>query len=261
MKATWARGLTLCVGLVALGCGADKDDGGGANAAWREPANQVNDATCDKTYECFSAATLDVLRKMEPRLGQTVDECKSNFRAANSHATQPCPPGETFQKANAEQCVTELTALTCPGYLSNPKGPAACTQICSTGGPVVPACSKPTTKPAAIELPDGGSLPLFQRAIGQISGAETDTFVIPLDCTPGYGFQVTVNPKSADLNIALTYDIAGLHSDLDDQGPGTGEGSTLVANSNLSLPNELVVGVSAVGGGTGDYEITVSTNP
>jgi hypothetical protein len=253
------RGWGLCLGIALVGCSSAKDDASGSATEWREAANQVNDATCEMTYACYSAKTLDALRMMEPQLGQSVDECKQNFRAANSKATQACPSGQTFQKANAEQCVSELEGLECQKFLGSP--PAACGQICASGSQLVPACSEPAELPAAIDLPDGGALPMFQPARGHISGGETDTFTIPLDCKPGYGFAMSAKPISADLDIALTFDIAGLHGTDDDGGPGSGESSTLVTGSKVALPNELVVNVSAVAGTTGEYELVITSDP
>ena len=198
---------------------------------------------------------------MEPRIGQSVEECKANYRASNAKATQACQSGQTFQQSSAEQCLNELTTMTCAEFKTSPTGPAACKQICSSGGQAVPACEKPNPEPAAIDLPDGGQLPLYQEANGTISGSETDTFTIHLDCMPGYGYQVLVTTSSQDLDIALSYDLAGHHSDDNQNGPGSGEGSTLVANSKLVLPTDLVVGVSAVGGTTGDYKIVVNPGP
>jgi hypothetical protein len=107
------------------------DDGGGDD--WRALGISAANEGCEKAYECLSAAELTALRAIEPQIGNTVDECKANFRAEVMAEDAPCNPGETYNASAATQCVSEWTAMSCDQLRASPDGPVICSQVC-TGG-------------------------------------------------------------------------------------------------------------------------------
>ena len=132
---------------------------------------------------------------------------------------------------------------------------------CGSEGQQGPACILPETTPDPVELLDGGDLLLWQKATGSITGTETDTLHMVLDCRPGQGFNVTVGLTApGDADLELTYHIAGQQLPVDYFGPGEGEGSILQLGS-VPVPADLDIDVLVSNAQTCTYEIDVVPEP
>ena len=120
-----------------------------------------------------------------------------------------------------------------------------------------PECLQPNELPAQVDLPDGGALLLWQLATSQLSGSETDSFSLSLDCRPRGGFNVTVELIGASqADLKLTYHIGGQELIVDIFGSGIGEGSIMHPGS-VALPADFIIDVSSKNQEPGDFQISV----
>jgi hypothetical protein len=123
---------TLLLGLlctITVACAGEDD-----TEEWREQANEINDVTCERAYECFPEAVLGMFQQQIPEFGSTAEECKENFRDMNESATQPCQSGQSFHSAEADECINLLSEMTCDEFnasVGTGNEPGPCAAVCS----------------------------------------------------------------------------------------------------------------------------------
>jgi len=114
------------VGLLVtgfVGCG-----GGGGNSAAKDLCNQSAVATCEKDFTCGGAQALT------DHGYASVSDCTKQMQADCANVT--CPAGTTYHADQAQNCLNETKAQSCPDFVNNP--PDSCSLVCTAGG-ITPA--------------------------------------------------------------------------------------------------------------------------
>jgi len=127
MKATLSS--LLLFGVLAVGgCGGDDDDGTDPLTTCKAMVAEI----CSKFYGCLTEAQLDLLRGLQVNVGNNEADCRTGYEAQECNEQMlKCDSGETYNAANASECVSQYKSLSCDEFANSATmTPAACEQIC-----------------------------------------------------------------------------------------------------------------------------------